>query len=749
MALRLPRLMVDLSGAHPTALGRGGEELRAGELKLLVGLDQGTTSLEVDRCLWLSPGRWAVCRRKGDRTVWRLVTEAQFARVGHPAWLWTKDWWFDPRVDGDSEGPAPAPLPLRSQIRYAAGIGSARLAVKALASLVAALRADAGPVALRLAPELLASGSHPARWLMLALLTSLPPARRERLRLSVGEPEPDPDALDVAFIAQKARGFRMIDAADPPGEGEDLVAYFVHNRLLANDPEAVEAVAFVAQAGKEVDAWGEDIRRLLRLRVPGLSAPIPNGIDLDPERAVGMVVARLCAGAELDESLCSDLLAVTRKARDPRPWMALSDRPAADRERLVALLLTEKLNRPRPELVKALAAIYPDTGETEAWYSALLSWIREGVDWEAAIDALERALLKRREAAVAVRLSVWQEAIQALTDAGHPKRATQALVSPLAAELAEGGLGRPLAVTWFSIPADRRDHTLFERFVDQIAGAPGGARTTDLLRRRLHDDPTEFRAAIGHLPLDALPGFLTAATTGPQDPLWADAERIHAATLPSAYARFLAISRFSAGLPALEAEARDHLVDAIREVWFPDPEFAELCLAFAQLPGRSAVWPWMAVASATPDRFPPEILEPAVTGVTGEPPETDDLMAVAWEAAQRLGASEAWSGLEHARWLQLLCMSPEGGFPTDFGAWLAIGLAQAIAARPDGVERLAEITTSLAELGAPHPALQGFLGWVLPAVWGAAGAPARYRAAIHASNLPTEILNMWRQVVEV
>jgi hypothetical protein len=748
MALRLPRLTVDLSGPKPKALTRRLEHLRPGELSTLLEIERGATTNEVDRCLRLAPQRWAVGRRKGDRTVWRFIDESHLARLGHPAWLWTKDWWFDPRVDEDSEGPAPAALPLRNQIRYAAGIGSTRLAVKVLASLVALLRADSGPIAVRMSPEVLASASHPSRWLVLALLTSLPPTRRESLRLAVGEPEPDPDALDVAIVAEKVRGFRMIDAADPPGEGEDLVAYFVRNRLLANDPEAVESAAFLHDDAPD-DAWGDGIKQLIRTGVPGLSMPTPHAIDQDPESAVRMLVARIRSGSELDEAFVGDLVAVTRKARDPRPWIALRDRPAVERARLVGTLLAEKIKRPRPELVRALAVIYPEAGDLDIWCAALLGWIREGAAWEAALEALEHALLSRRSTAPAARLSVWQEAVHALIDANQPEAATRALVAPIAGTLAEAGLGRALVAAWFAIPADRRDHALFDRFVEQVAGATRGERTIEFLRRRLRDDPGELRAAVRKLPPASLATFLAAATSGPDDELWAEAERLQSATLPSAYARFLSLGRFPDGLPALESDARDHLVDAIPEVTFPDPDFAELCLAFAQLPGRSGVWPWLAVAAAAPDRFPPEILEPAVIGVTGEPPETEELTAVAWEAAQRLGASEAWTTLDQARWLQLLCTSPEGGFPTDFGAWLATGLAQAVAARPDGITRLVEITATLGGLGPSHPALQGFLGWVLPQVWGEQGFPVQYRDRIYSTNLSSEILAMWRQVAGV
>lgn len=748
MALRLPRLTVDLSGPKPKALTRRLDHLRPGELTTLLEIERGTTTHEVDRCLRLAPKRWAVGRRRGDRAVWRLIDDVHLPRLGHPAWLWTKDWWFDPRVDEDSEGPAPAALPLRNQIRYAAGIGSTRLAVKVLASLVAYLRTDAGPVAVRTTPEVLGSASHPSRWLALALLTCLPPSRRENLRLAVGEPEPDPDQLDVVIVTDRVRGFKMIDAADPPGEGDDLVAYFVRNRLLANDPEAVESAAFLHD-DEPGDAWGDGIKRLIRSGVPGLSTPTTHVIEQDPESAVRMLVARVRAGSELDDAFVSDLVSVTRKARDPRPWLALRDRPAAERGRLVATLLAEKIKRPRPELVRALAALYPESGETDLWCSALLGWVRDGTAWEAATEALEHALLTRGATAPAGRLSVWQEAVHALVDANQPEAATRALVSPIARTLAQAGLGRALVAAWFAIPADRRDHSLLVTFVDQVAGVGGGDRTLDFLRRRLREDPGELRLAVRRLPLEQLPIFLTAAATGPDDPIWCDAERIHGAKLSSAYARFIALAIFSDGLPALESDARDNVVDAISEVSFPDPDFSELCLAFAQLPGRSALWPWLAVAGAAPDRFPPEILEPAVIGVTGEPPESEDLMHVAWEAAQRLGASDAWTAGDHARWLQLLCTSPEGGFPTDFGAWLATGLAQAVAARPDGITRLVEITATLGTLGPNHPALQGFLGWVLPQVWGEAGFPVQYRDRIYTTSLSSEILAMWRQVVGV
>ncbi|MBA2321230.1 MAG: hypothetical protein H0V89_08745 [Deltaproteobacteria bacterium] len=751
MALRLPRLTVDLSGTKPKALTRRLDHLRPGELTTLLETDRGTTTHEVDRCLRLAPNRWAVGRRRGDRTVWRIIDEGQLARLGHPAWLWTKDWWFDPRVDEDSEGPAPAALPLRNQIRYAAGIGSTRLAVKVLASLVACIRANSGPVAVRMSPEVLGSPSHPSRWLVLALLTCLPPSRRESLRLAVGEPEPDPERVDVVIVADNTPGFQMIDAADPPGEGDDLVAYFVRNRLLANDPEAVESAALRQDepGTSDGDAWGDAIKRLIRSGVPGLSTPTEHVIEQDPESAVRMIVARIRAGAEVDEPFVADLLAVTRKARDPRPWLALRDRSAAERGHLVGRLLAEKIKRPRPELVRALAALYPESGETDVWCSALLGWIREGSAWEASVEALEQALLTRGGNTPAGRLSVWQEAVHALVDANQPAAATRALVSPIARSLADAGLGRALVAAWFAIPPDRRDHSLLVRFVDQVASANGGERTLEFLRRRLREDPGELRTAVRRLPLDQLPVFLAAAATGPDDPIWAEAERIRGAGLQSAYARFLSLATFSDGLPALEADARDSVIDAIADVSFPDADFAELCLAFAQLPGRSGLWPWLAVAASAPDRFPPEILEPAVIGVTGEPPENEDLTRVAWEAAQRLGASDAWTALDHARWLQLLCTSPEGGFPTDFGAWLATGLAQAVAARPDGITRLVEITATLGRLGPNHPALQGFLGRVLPQVWGEQGFPVQYRDRIYTTNLSSEILAMWRQVVGV
>src|SRR5687767_113507 len=119
--IQVPRLHVDLTGTAPRAVARRAQVLRPGELTRLLSLDTGIpphVAPSLDRCIPLADERWAVGRRGEGTTVWRIVDAEASARFGHPAWMWTKDRWFDLGVAEDEPLAVPPVLPLRQLMRF-------------------------------------------------------------------------------------------------------------------------------------------------------------------------------------------------------------------------------------------------------------------------------------------------------------------------------------------------------------------------------------------------------------------------------------------------------------------------------------------------------------------------------------------------------------------------------------------------------------------------------------------------------
>lgn len=797
MALVLPRISVALGGGPARAATRSAQALHPGELTHLLGFDEAAGEAFAERCVPLSPDeqgrRWAVGRRFGDQVVWRIVDQSALHRLSHPAWLWTRDDWFDLRQAETARIQAPAALSLRHLVQLAQPLsGNRRRSSKALAATVAALRArlldpSLEPVAVLASPQALVSASTPGRYFLLALLTLLPPDLRERLRVGWGEITPDPERFDLVVCSGRQHGartlgpsgFRLVDAIEPPSEGEDLVAYYIRNRLNANDPEAIEAAAHLEAGGPEarLDPWGAGIAELLREGLPGISAVDPERIARDAEGAVRAMAARLRAGATLDDGLLNDLILVTLATRDPRPWAPLGERPAVVRARAVRALLDQAQKfKPRSSLVQVLGALYPPGAELEPWVQALMRWIRAGSD--AALQVLEQTLLSWPSPRTrATRASVWSEVVRLLVSVKRYDAAQQAVVSPLARELAQDGAGRALVGNWSAIPAEHRSPERLGELVEILAGAKDSGPAIAMLFRYVRESPaevatlvrrwTDLRGTTDGDPLleairssDYVGEWIAAAIArgaphevgelvqrwarGPDDPVWGQAEELLAAEYgDDPRNRFVALHALSPGLVALEPRAQALIGPAIAATRYPDYELAEVACALVEVPGASSLWGWIALTANVPDRFDDGTVDATTVAFCADPPDLP-LQEVALASARALGLAERWEVIDHARWIVRLCLAPDDG--TRFHLALAQALVQGICLRQDAVARMAEITNMLLDLEPDHPALDGFICLLLPHAW-LGGLPRLYVEAVARDRLPPPLVATWQELV--
>jgi hypothetical protein len=755
MPLDLPRVLIRTESFDPV-VAESCPELTPAELATLAALDRSTLgSGPVDRCVPLGPRRWAVGHRQGDDTVWRIVDGPEADRLGaHPAWLWTSETWFDPGHGRDSRARTPAALPLRHLVRLTAPVGGRhRRTIKALAAVVAGVRTGA-PLALVVEPELLSSSSHPARWLVLALLAILPPARRDALRVSIGDSNPSPTAYDLVITSAAPSGFSVISAAEPPDEGDDLVAYYVRNRLYDDDPEALEAAAYLFDG--EGDRWGDGIAALIREGLPGVSEVTPEVIEKDPERAVRAITARFRAGAPMESTLVDQLIRVTLATKDPRPWRALGRRAALQRSDAVDALLSQGRElRPSADLVTALCALYPRSAPLDVWVVRLLQWLEDGVETEAVIASLQTTLLEwPRSVVEQVRGSIWRDAVIALGRSGRFVQARLALAAPVAREITRDGGGRSLVEAWCALPSPARDVEHLGALVELLHGAPGGDEATAELFQSVKDRREEAKAIIERwvqctkgVPAPGDPVFRAVHDT-PMLQMWAEAVVEHT-TSPAAPERaaspqlrehiadarvqklvsaevviedegprkaVLALGQLVAGDPPVgdraSTAALQLAAEAVESAVFPDAELAGAAEALAGMRGASPIWSLLAVTAAAPDVWDDPTIDATVVQFCDQPLD-EQLLDVALNAMRRLGAGMGWEPLDHARWIVRLALAPSG----DGNGPLVGALLQGVQSRTDATPFMAGVLRELFLLAPDHPAIHLAIAVMPEAGW--------------------------------
>jgi hypothetical protein len=741
--LVLPTLVLDAGGVvrevDPAWTADERARVRAAEL----ALDPGGEAVVA------LPGRsWAVGRRGSVRSRWVRVSGAVADRVGgHPAWLWTEDGWLDPVRTRELR--APAALPLRHLAGAMGAIGGRRRrAVKAFAAAIAALRAG-NKVAVRVSPELLASASRPARAFLLAWTTAVPRAARDRLSIAVGAVGP---GFDLAVTDRDLPGSLTIDAEDPPDEGEDLVAYFLRNRLYADDPESVESAAWMFDGAG--DAWGEGVASRIRDGLPGPDND-PALLENDPERAVRALTARLRAGAPLDRPLTEHLVAVTTATRDPRPFRALAGRTDRVRADAIDELLGRAL-RPSGALIEALTELLPRGTPLDRWLPALLQWLSAGLATPHVLRAIEVTLLEWPLAATApTRVSVWSEVVAALVRLGHDEQAMDALTGPVAAQIALDGAGRALVAGWATVPAAFRDKRRLDRLVGLLRGVPDGdVAAADLLRlvRWREDEATVVvRSWLGH----------SVEAPTPADRLF---EAVRETVLVRDWAEALASGHLPRS-PALLAHwgevvaglvAQDPLPDAARDdlLRLPLPVVAvaglplvervvaaeapralsRLAAGAAREEGASPVWGLLAVALGDPTEWDEAVVDGTVVEFL-DAPGTPAEYRVARLALVRLGQDPNQAPIDLARWVVRLV---HGAHRSKGSAFLA-GLAAGLRARADGVATTAAVVDALLHLDREHPATLALLQVLPEAGWTRTELPALL-AAVGPERIPADLL---------
>jgi hypothetical protein len=709
-------------------------------LKRLVAYDvhQPDVVIPIDRLLPLGGDQWAVGRRLGDTAVWRIVEPSTLGEARNPAWLWTEDAWFDPSSPDRLDGPEPEVEPLRALMRYAASLGGSRKhTIRALAAAVAGIRRQKRSVAVTVPAAALESSSTPARYFALALLTALPESVRLRLRMSIGDPNPDPRLVDIAITASRPEGFRIVDVLDPPDEGRDLVAYYLRNRMSANDPEAVETAAELYDGPADQDTWGEGIRKLIRSGVPGVSSVSEEMIERDPNGAMRAIRARLRAGASLDDDVVDSLVTLTVVHGDHRAWRPLVIRPVAERARTVSALLDRASEiTPCKELLEVLGAIQPRGAAFADWCQLLVTWMASPDCTATAQQILREALLDwpMTESTVS-RVDLWCDAIRALVRTRDFDGAQALMHDELSFELAAEGHGADLVSLWEEVPPQRRtlDHlaSLFDvvdasedRDVAIPAMVRAASATAEEMRavlRRWPDlavtPPPVFREAEG-VGRSAEPrdlASLARTLTDPRDSRWIDVELGQARQYQDGRSRFVALANLERGLQALEPTALALCMPAMEATTFPDPGIADVALRMLELEHRSAVWPWVALMAAEPARFDEGTIDATVVQFLGQPSDSDLEIDVAHAATRALGLGGVWQPLEHARWLARIVLAPDIGIGLNEG--LALTLIRSVAHRPDAIARISAITTAFLELPPDHLAVQIYAARLLPDTW--------------------------------
>ena len=708
----------------------------------------------MDRCIPLGQGRWAVGRRLGPRrTCWRVIDAPTATQLRFPGWLWTESHWFSVPIAHRQDLPAPSRLALGIQLERASPIGGRKgRCIKSMATVVARLReriegATAHPpIALQVSSRALRDPDQPARWFALALFSIMPPKTHQGLRVGVGEFAPDPELFDIVITASKPAGFTIIDAGSPSGEGDDLVAYFVRNRLLADDPEAVEAASRI-RIGRGKDPWGDAIAHQLRTAIPGLT-DVSESLILDrPETAIRAISARLRAGAEVDDEVLDQLLQVTLQTGDARPWLPLLTRPATERARTVQALLAHAGRlRPKRELVEVLGLIFPRGADINLWIDALLGWIRAGRSTQQCTETLAETLLAWPARALrSNRGHIWTEVVQALVDREAYRDACNAVITPLCRELCRSGASDTVLHCWMAIPTQGRSADALPKLMDVLAESPLGELAVVKLYELLQGDPAssdtivrEWCRRYGTFRPDdplfrrvrdtpAIRGWVAAAfdngtpehiaqmlvDVAPGDPVWKRVEDAQAERLPNPRMRFLALGTLGPGHVALEPAALEIVHAALEVTRFPDAELSGVCRMFIDVKQGSEIWPWITLTAAEPSLFDNETIDATVVAFFKSPPQPEAERILAANCACLLGAAGMWTPFDHARWIVRLTMAPDAGI--GFNNALELAFVQGLAQRTDARFHMEAIHEAMGSLNRTHPSRVRYLNAMLPA----------------------------------
>ncbi len=709
-------------------------------------LDSVSIDGTCELALRLPSGSIAVGRRHGARCTWwvggSFPIEPPHALWSEPT-LWT--------ADGEATEPAPPDPDVLLDALGAVG-GIAR-AAKTVAGAVRMLRASDEPVCI-------VSNAVPSAMEAMAL-TVVAVLGRE-LSVAIQHPEPDPTRYRLAIGPTVYDGYQPVLASDPPDEGDDLVAWYTRDRLRSNPSDLFDS------AGRGIDE--ATVREALQ------DGSLETGSSR--EGRLRALTARIRAGAEVDDALIAELVALTELTADARPWVALQRRPSVARRMAVEAALERAFAiRPTVALLRAISAVYPRGAPLAPWCIALLDWAREAAIPGPFIGALERALDEWPQSATrANRVSVWTELVQVLVEREMYREAEAAITGPLAETLVREGSGSAIATMWASLPPDDRNPRRLAGLVDLLVRHPEGDRAAAGLYRHVHHNDAEVALLVkswlksrGNRAIDEEDALLNAllhsehqqvwldvamevyapavvvpaiskVATGPEDPVWLAAESALAAHTGSGR-RFTNLSLFVSGLVALEPLARALVADALEESGFPDPAFAETARLLIDVPGSAPIWPWLAVVAARPDRFDDEVVDGTVVSLCESPPANGLERQVCARAAEQLGAAAEWDSLDHARWVVRLVLAPDGD-QTGFRNTLVDGLVAGLVSRFDAATHLAGIARELLALPPEHEAVQRFFHTALPNAW-RGRVPIAFLDAVESAGVPDATKAIW------
>lgn len=722
--------------------------------RLVERLHSPERRIDGDCVLPLDDAHWLVGRRSPRDSVWRIVDLDAYQRASHPAWLWTEVSAL--AVDAPLKCPTPVVLPLRLIMRNAANFsGSYQATSQVLAATVAALRRRDGPVAVVAPRAAFQTRDHRARWFVLALLTVLPPRRRGQLWLSTYEPLADPDTWDLVLTDKAPAGFQVVDGLMPEmcaDDAADIVPAFVRDRLLANDPEAIEAAAYL-EDDAAADPWAAGLRRHLATGVPGVSRVTAPMLQHDPEAAVQACTWRLRAGAAVSDEVATELASVTARTADPRPWRELSGRPGAEISRaLTAWLSREERTTPRHDLLEAILGLGPRGPGVELLAAEALDWLDRGLLDSRSLPLLGQLLAAATDIDAPVRASLWAEWLrllhrESMLDPEH-------LYAGIGTTLIDQGMGGAAVAGWLSYADLLDDPADSGPILDALVHGPGADHHVALLlwglqalgRRAQAEQAVRgwvHRLATASNPVSSEEVLAAVRSSGSlagawadqagraatgvtlrelvrvvapdgESPLWARAMHARVAECSPRDALVAVGDLLPEGIAVAEP-ALQLLGPALTDAGFPDRDITAVALRLAR-PDTSSLWPLTALCASVPGQFDDPTIDATVIAFCERPPQEEAHRELARRCLHGLAHAERWKALDHARWVVRFVMAPDES-PDKFAIRLAHTLLMGIAAREDAVVRMATITNALLELPPEHPALFMFLRLLLPNAW--------------------------------
>lgn len=679
----------------------------------LAALDHAVTADAVERLVAVPGGRtWAVGRRRGDDTEWRLFSAD--AAAGAAA-LWTVPAW---------EAACELPLMgLRDLIpRLLPLFADPAHAPQALGRAVALLHAGQ-PVALVVAAAQLVADPDAARAFALATLAILPAGKRNELSVSIGELSPSSRVYDLVITSAVPIGYAAIDVAQPAEPGTDLIAFYVANRLVAGDPEALEAAARLFSASSE--RWAEGIAALIREGVPEVSALSDAIVRGSPERAATIVAARLAARSPLTVDLIEQIVLLTDRGWDRRPWRALAAYPPSERATVVrALLRLDPPLSPPTDWLLEVGPLVADGPAADAWVDALVYWLDAHDEPDPIAVAVEQLLMAQEKTTA----RVWQvgTVLERLVEAGQLDAANRLFAGPLVRSIVDAGVTNHL-------------------FGEVVGGPPSSERTHRILTPLTLPDPDEEverrRAELVTAFLGAAKGdealtrwIIESWARRPGGFLRDDPVLVEAGPEAARAARAAPVAVRSpvgpasplAPLRASEVPSQDLVADgdqgvalaraAVAESEFPAPLVAAAAEEVAARAGSPPIWGLVAAVASPPDAWDDVTIDATVVAYCNLHP-TAESAALARECMVRLGRAREWEPLDLARWIVRVALAPRASN----NRTLVTAILQGIRNRPDASAFLAGVLRSMFELPPEHEAVRALVEALAAAGW--AGRP--------------------------